>query len=46
MLDVHRRCHALTRVARHRGDVLAAVADLIAADVDVICFDEFQEHST
>ena len=27
-------------------DVLAAVADLIAADVDVICFDEFQEHST
>ena len=43
MLDVHRRCHALTRVARHRGDVLAAVADLIAADVDVICFDEFQE---
>ena len=42
MLDVHRRCHALTRVARHRGDVLTAVADLIAADVDVICFDEFQ----
>ena len=42
MLDVHRRAHMITRRAGYRGDVMTILGSILAEDVDVLCFDEFQ----
>ena len=42
MQETHARIHAFRQSARHDGDPMPAVAKEIAAQVRLLCFDEFQ----
>ena len=42
MQETHARIHAFRQSARHDGDPMPAVAKEIAAQVQLLCFDEFQ----
>jgi len=42
MLDVHARMHQLRSSGQAQADPLAKIASELAADADMLCFDEFQ----
>lgn len=44
MQEAHMRLHAINQEQLYRGDSIESLADLIAQEAALLCFDEFQVH--